>query len=161
MTPSAAPARSHGAAEGGKPVHFICLGGISMDIHRTGDGNASVRATRPTRDAYLGGLDNLGGGGDVHDGGHLDVWLCALKVTERVGMARRSADRRPRTNEGAVSGLPGLICLLFFAGKGKGRSTSFVSIPRASSVSKRTRFRTSGIFSFLYSIPRRDPRLDS
>lgn len=28
-----------------------------------------------------------------------------------------------RTREGAVSGLPGLICLLFFAGKGKGRST--------------------------------------
>ena len=25
-----------------------------------------------------------------------------------------------RTREGAVSGLPGLICLLFFAGKGKG-----------------------------------------
>mmetsp|Transcript_8380 Transcript_8380/g.35015 ORF Transcript_8380/g.35015 Transcript_8380/m.35015 type:complete len:218 (-) Transcript_8380:281-934(-) len=78
---------------------------------------------RASAELHLGGLDDLGGGGDVHYGGHLDVWLCALKVTERVGMARRSADRRPRTNEGAVSGLPGLICLLFFAGKGKGRLT--------------------------------------
>ena len=67
-------ARAFARRSGGRqnPFTLSVWAGFSTDIHRTGDGNASVRATRPTRDAYLGGLDNLGGGGDVHDGGHLD-----------------------------------------------------------------------------------------
>ena len=58
-------------------------------------GSGTPRPAR-RRLSHLGGLDDLGGGGDVHDGGHLDVLLRVLKVTERVGMAGRSADRRRR-----------------------------------------------------------------
>ena len=58
-------------------------------------GSGTLRPAR-RRLSHLGGLDDLGGGGDVHDGGHLDVLLRVLKVTERVGMAGRSADRRRR-----------------------------------------------------------------
>lgn len=68
-------ARAFARRRGGRQTPFALSVGAGIspdDIHRTDDGDASVTAARPTRDAYLGGLDNLGGGGDVHDGGHLD-----------------------------------------------------------------------------------------
>ena len=68
-------ARAFARRRGGRQTPFTLSVGAGFspdDIHRTDDGDARVRATRPTHDAYLGGLDNLGGGGDVHDGGHLD-----------------------------------------------------------------------------------------
>lgn len=45
---------------------------IGRNNSRRAFGNAAPQPARAVKLTYLGGLDNLGGGGDVHDGGHLD-----------------------------------------------------------------------------------------